>query len=61
MRKVYSCFYICVCTTGAVASMFWVDAELGSDLYLDGKMLIFTHGYVFLPPNSVLFICLINI
>lgn len=25
--------------------MFWVDAELGSDLYLDGKMLIVTHGY----------------
>uniref|UniRef100_A0A3B1JGW0 COBW domain containing n=1 Tax=Astyanax mexicanus TaxID=7994 RepID=A0A3B1JGW0_ASTMX len=24
---------------GAVASMFWVDAELGSDLYLDGKNL----------------------
>lgn len=23
--------------TGAVASMFWVDAELGSDIYLDGK------------------------
>lgn len=22
---------------GAVASMFWVDAELGSDIYLDGK------------------------
>lgn len=22
---------------GAVASMFWVDAELGSDVYLDGK------------------------
>uniref|UniRef100_A0A3B4T3Z6 COBW domain containing n=1 Tax=Seriola dumerili TaxID=41447 RepID=A0A3B4T3Z6_SERDU len=23
---------------GAVASMFWVDAELGSDIYLDGKI-----------------------
>lgn len=23
--------------SGAVASMFWVDAELGSDIYLDGK------------------------
>uniref|UniRef100_A0A2R8M8K2 CobW C-terminal domain-containing protein n=1 Tax=Callithrix jacchus TaxID=9483 RepID=A0A2R8M8K2_CALJA len=23
---------------GAVASMFWVDAELGSDIYLDGKL-----------------------
>lgn len=22
---------------GAVASMFWVDSELGSDIYLDGK------------------------
>ncbi len=25
--------------SGAVASMFWVDAELGSDVYLDGKNL----------------------
>uniref|UniRef100_A0A8C5E4M6 COBW domain-containing protein 2-like n=1 Tax=Gouania willdenowi TaxID=441366 RepID=A0A8C5E4M6_GOUWI len=25
---------------GAVASMFWVDAELGSDIYLDGKTLV---------------------
>ncbi|KAG8011933.1 COBW domain-containing protein 1 [Nibea albiflora] len=25
---------------GAVASMFWVDAELGSDIYLDGKMFV---------------------
>lgn len=24
--------------SGAVASMFWVDAELGSDIYLDGKL-----------------------
>jgi len=23
--------------SGAVASMFWVDAELGVDIYLDGK------------------------
>ena len=23
---------------GAVASMFWIDAELGSDIYLDGKL-----------------------
>lgn len=23
--------------SGAVASMFWVDSELGSDIYLDGK------------------------
>lgn len=22
---------------GAVASMFWIDSELGSDIYLDGK------------------------
>lgn len=27
---------------GAVASMFWVDAELGSDIYLDGKMFVTT-------------------
>uniref|UniRef100_A0A3Q1HFN1 COBW domain containing n=1 Tax=Acanthochromis polyacanthus TaxID=80966 RepID=A0A3Q1HFN1_9TELE len=27
---------------GAVASMFWVDAELGSDIYLDGKKLQLT-------------------
>lgn len=26
--------------TGAVASMFWVDAELGSDIYLDGKIFV---------------------
>uniref|UniRef100_A0A8C9Y976 CobW/HypB/UreG nucleotide-binding domain-containing protein n=1 Tax=Sander lucioperca TaxID=283035 RepID=A0A8C9Y976_SANLU len=25
---------------GAVASMFWVDAELGSDIYLDGKIFV---------------------
>lgn len=25
---------------GAVASMFWVDAELGSDIYLDGKSFV---------------------
>lgn len=25
--------------------MFWVDAELGSDLYLDGKI-VMAHGYV---------------
>lgn len=25
---------------GAVASMFWVDAELGSDIYLDGKIFL---------------------
>lgn len=24
--------------SGAVASMFWVDAELGVDIYLDGKL-----------------------
>uniref|UniRef100_A0A8C6UZ35 COBW domain containing n=1 Tax=Neogobius melanostomus TaxID=47308 RepID=A0A8C6UZ35_9GOBI len=28
---------------GAVASMFWVDAELGSDIYLDGKTCITAH------------------
>lgn len=30
---------------GAVASMFWVDSELGSDIYLDGKKckLVFQH------------------
>uniref|UniRef100_A0A3P8S3K8 COBW domain containing n=1 Tax=Amphiprion percula TaxID=161767 RepID=A0A3P8S3K8_AMPPE len=27
---------------GAVASMFWVDAELGSDIYLDGKKFVMT-------------------
>lgn len=27
---------------GAVASMFWVDAELGSDIYLDGKSFVMT-------------------
>uniref|UniRef100_A0A3B4ZFL4 COBW domain containing 1 n=1 Tax=Stegastes partitus TaxID=144197 RepID=A0A3B4ZFL4_9TELE len=26
---------------GAVASMFWVDAELGSDIYLDGKTFLY--------------------
>lgn len=26
---------------GAVASMFWVDAELGSEIYLDGKKIVF--------------------
>uniref|UniRef100_M4AMJ4 COBW domain containing n=1 Tax=Xiphophorus maculatus TaxID=8083 RepID=M4AMJ4_XIPMA len=31
---------------GAVASMFWVDAELGSDVYLDGE-------YLFLYFNSL--------
>lgn len=28
--------------TGAVASMFWVDAELGSEIYLDGKKIVLT-------------------
>uniref|UniRef100_G3NVM8 COBW domain containing n=1 Tax=Gasterosteus aculeatus aculeatus TaxID=481459 RepID=G3NVM8_GASAC len=27
---------------GAVASMFWVDAELGSDIYLDGEIFVLT-------------------
>ncbi|XP_066499433.1 zinc-regulated GTPase metalloprotein activator 1 [Hoplias malabaricus] len=30
---------------GAVASMFWVDAELGSDLYLDGIITIIDAKY----------------
>uniref|UniRef100_A0A667XBH4 COBW domain containing n=1 Tax=Myripristis murdjan TaxID=586833 RepID=A0A667XBH4_9TELE len=32
---------------GAVASMFWVDAELGSDIYLDGKRFVhYPYGLV---------------
>uniref|UniRef100_A0A3Q3N6W5 COBW domain containing n=1 Tax=Mastacembelus armatus TaxID=205130 RepID=A0A3Q3N6W5_9TELE len=31
---------------GAVASMFWVDAELGSDVYLDGKIFVPTRVFV---------------
>lgn len=50
--------FIYACSTlGAVASMFWVDAELGSDLYLDGKMSM-AHGHVFfrsLSPSPLLF------
>uniref|UniRef100_A0A8C3SEN1 CBWD1 protein n=1 Tax=Chelydra serpentina TaxID=8475 RepID=A0A8C3SEN1_CHESE len=42
MQKKGKFDYILLETTGladpgAVASMFWVDAELGSDIYLDGK------------------------
>uniref|UniRef100_A0A8I5SY14 Zn regulated GTPase metalloprotein activator 1A n=1 Tax=Pongo abelii TaxID=9601 RepID=A0A8I5SY14_PONAB len=43
MQKKGKFDYILLETTGladpgAVASMFWVDAELGSDIYLDGKL-----------------------
>ncbi|MGH0170961.1 UNVERIFIED_CONTAM: hypothetical protein FKN15_005790 [Acipenser sinensis] len=42
MQKKGKFDYILLETTGladpgAVASMFWVDAELGSDIYLDGR------------------------
>merc|ERR1739838_632771 len=30
---------------GAVASMFWVDAELGSDIYLDGIVSVIDAKY----------------
>ncbi|KAG7255165.1 hypothetical protein CRUP_038513 [Coryphaenoides rupestris] len=30
---------------GAVASMFWVDAELGSDVYLDGIVTVVDAKY----------------
>ena len=26
-----------ISSAGAVAAMFWVDADLGSDVYLDGR------------------------
>uniref|UniRef100_A0A665WSE2 COBW domain containing n=1 Tax=Echeneis naucrates TaxID=173247 RepID=A0A665WSE2_ECHNA len=38
---------------GAVASMFWVDSELGSDIYLDGKICAVTQDS--LPSHIVLF------
>uniref|UniRef100_A0A8C6Z958 CobW C-terminal domain-containing protein n=1 Tax=Nothoprocta perdicaria TaxID=30464 RepID=A0A8C6Z958_NOTPE len=46
MQKKGKFDYILLETTGladpgAVASMFWVDSELGSDIYLDGKMCVF--------------------
>ena len=31
---------------GAVASMFWVDAELGSDIYLDGEIITFVQTLI---------------
>lgn len=39
---------------GAVASMFWVDAELGSDIYLDGKRFEMICVCVFGPLEVVL-------
>ena len=38
LRMSVTYIYSLISLAGAVASMFWVDAELGSDIYLDGKM-----------------------
>ncbi|XP_037653400.1 putative COBW domain-containing protein 7 isoform X5 [Choloepus didactylus] len=35
----------CLPTSRAVASMFWVDAELGSDIYLDGIITVVDSKY----------------
>lgn len=32
---------VAVCVAGPVASIFWLDKELGSDVYLDGKFVFY--------------------
>lgn len=38
LKKYFYLMNIIYIFSGAVASMFWIDAELGSDIYLDGKL-----------------------
>ena len=43
-----------ISSTGAVAAMFWVDADLGSDVYLDGRKYETTMCHLFVDEALLL-------
>lgn len=41
---------------GPIAAMFWLDDELGSDIYLDGKHTVMYYIIPYTRNNTILFV-----